>query len=273
MQLEINGYGVTGEIKAQPSIPGRPCLIFIHGAQNDHSVWAQIVPAMSLSGYRVALPDLPGHGESEGPPLATVEGLADWLGAFIQKVAAGDTAPDQHPVKFTLIGHSMGSLVALECAARFQAFIASVVLVCTAIPMKVSPTLLALAESDEAAAITQVNLWSHAPPPPTAEAQRLRDELMTESRQVMARQKAGVLHTDLSACNDYQNGLTTAAAVHCPTLVIAGSRDLMTPPKFTGDLLAALPNAQLHTIEDAGHAMMSESPAALISALTRFLEQ
>ena len=114
-----------------------PTAVFIHGAQNDHSVWALQTRYFAHHGFSVLAVDLPDHGRSKGQPLNTVEAMADWLNALLQSVGVQ---------RAVLIGHSMGSLIALETANRAKALVAGVALVGTAFPMKVSPLLLEASE-------------------------------------------------------------------------------------------------------------------------------
>ena len=80
----------------------------------------------------------------------------------------------------------------------------------------------------------------------------------------------GVLYTDLKACKDYAAGLESAAKVRCPSLVITGGRDMMTPPKAATALLAALRTASSVTIRPSGHSLMAEAPDATLDALIEF---
>ena len=97
-------YCYTG---GKPYKPSQPTAVFIHGAQNDHSVWALQTRYFAHHGWNVLAVDLPGHGRSGGAAKASVEDLARWILAVLD--AAG--AP-----KAMLICHSMGSLIALEAA-------------------------------------------------------------------------------------------------------------------------------------------------------------
>lgn len=234
-----------------------PTLVLVHGALNDHTVWAPLVPALEQRGWRVLAPDLPAH-DGNGAPLPSVEAMADWLLATLDARDLGQVA---------LAGHSMGSLIALELAARAPARVTHLALLGSTFPMKVSGALLKTALEDEAAAIEMVARWSHAPGPDGAEhpaAQGSR-ALM---RAVAARGDH-LLHTDLAACKAYANGSAAAAQLRCPVLLLAGARDMMTPPDG-GQLPGALPAPRQVTV-DAGHQMMAEQPQAVLDALTAFL--
>jgi pimeloyl-ACP methyl ester carboxylesterase len=137
MELEINGQAAYAYTGGKPFDAACPTVVFIHGAQNDHSVWLLQSRWFAHHGFGVLAVDLPGHGRSAGAPLPSIEDLADWIELLLERVGAGATAKN-----VSLVGHSMGSLTALECAARHPARIARIALVGTAVPMPVSDGLL-----------------------------------------------------------------------------------------------------------------------------------
>jgi pimeloyl-ACP methyl ester carboxylesterase len=243
------------------NLPARPAIVFIHGALNDHSVWSAQVDALRRQGHQVLAPDLPGHGGTPGPALATVEAMADWLLAWLD--AAGVT-------RVLLAGHSMGSLIALEAARRAPARVAGLALLGTAAPMKVADALLASALADQDGAIAMVAQWSHAAAAADPADGAAREEA---SRQLMARVAAAgpaaLLHTDLAACKAYANGAQAAADAACPVLFILGRHDRMTPPRAAKALTEAVRHGTIVEV-DAGHAMMAEQPAAVTDALLAF---
>lgn len=235
-----------------------PTLVLVHGALNDHTVWAPLVPGLTSHGWRVLPVDLPAH-DGTGAPLSSVDAMADWLLA---------TLAERDVDRFALAGHSMGSLVALEAAARAPQRVSHLALLGSTFPMKVSGALLKTALEDEPAAIDMVARWSHAPVPAGTE-----HPAVPASRALMqaiaARCPRHLLHTDLAACKAYANGTAAAAQVRCPVLLLAGAHDAMTPPSC-GELPAVLPAAR-HVTVDAGHQMMAEQPQAVLDALAAFL--
>lgn len=270
MQLEINGHEAYAYTGSKPFDPSLPTVVFVHGAQNDHSVWLLQSRWFAHHGFGVLAVDLPGHGRSGGPPLPTVEDLADWLELLLEKAGAGEVAPED-PRRVSLVGHSMGSLAILECAVRHPRRIARIALVGTAVPMPVSEGLLGAARNAEPKAIAMINAWSHSPRATMGGYAVPGIWHLGASKRLMERQKPGVLHNDLAACNAYAHGLDAAAALACPALVVSGSRDMMTSPKAAAKLAAAMPDVRSVVLEDAGHALMAERPDAVLDALRGFI--
>ena len=241
-----------------------PSVVFIHGAQNDHSVWALQSRWFAHHGYGVLAVDLPGHGRSTGPALTSVEAMADWLLAVLG--TAGVT-------RAMLVGHSMGSLIALEACRLAPERVRALALLGTTYPMKVSDALLATARDDEAAAIDMVNIWSHSAMTHRPSSPAPGFSVMGGAQRLMARMSAinptHLFHTDFAACNAYANGEAAAASVRCPTLFIFGKQDMMTPPRSTKQLTGAIAHGQVVQV-DAGHSLMSEQPDAVLDALAGF---
>ena len=262
MDLVVDGrkvYAYTGGRRLDAALPA---VVFIHGAQHDHSVWILQTRYLAHHGRAVLAVDLPGHGRSEGPALETVEAIADWVVAVLDAAGAGQAA---------LVGHSMGSLVALECAARHPARVSRIALVGTAVPMRVSEELLAATRDDEPLAQDMVNIWSHSAYAHYPSNPGPGFWVMGENLRLMQRQTPGVMHADFRACNAYGNGLRAAEQVACPALLILGRRDVMTPPRATRDLVKALREAQVVEVAGSGHALMAEKPDDVLDALRAFL--
>ena len=266
MLLQVNGqaaYCYTGGKAFDASLP---TVVFIHGAQNDHSVWILQTRYFAHHGYSVLAVDLPGHGRSKGKALTSVEAMADWL---LQVMDAAGVE------KAHLVGHSMGSLIALETQARAPARVSKMALVGTAYPMKVSDTLLNAALNEEQTAIDMVNIWSHSSiaqkpsfPGPgfyvSGGGRRLMQHVSRHSEEK-------VFHIDFSACNAYANGEAAAQAATCPTLFLLGKRDMMTPPKATATLTKAIAHAKVVQLDRCGHALMAEQPDAVLDNLFGFM--
>lgn len=265
MEFDINGQRAYAYTGGKPFDPSLPTAVFIHGAQNDHSVWILQTRYFAHHGFSVLAVDLPGHGRSGGAPLASVEAMADWLNALLEKASVNSAI---------LIGHSMGSLIALEAATRAPSRIRGVALVGTAYPMKVSPALLETSRDREQIAIDWVNIWSHSSiaqkpsaPGPGFWVHGGNQRLM---RRIAARNLAKVFFTDFSACNDYANGEQAAAALACPALFLLGRKDQMTPAKAAATLSSKVKHVTTVTLPASGHALMAEQPDQVLDALFAF---
>lgn len=243
-----------------------PVVVLIHGAGHDHSVWNHQARSLAHHGFAVLAPDLPGHGRSAGAPLPTIETLADWIADLL------DTAGVPHA---SIAGHSMGSLIALETAARHPERVDRLLLLGSVAPMPVAPPLLEAARNHRDSAHAMINQWSYAPSSQLGASPVPGTSLMTMNLRLMERQRDGILANDLAACNAYLGGLDAAHRVRARTLLICGEKDQMTPRKA----LRPLQDALVHTpggphmviIQGAGHAMMAEAPDAVSNAMRAFL--
>lgn len=262
MHLDIGqsrAYAYTGGKRFDPALP---VVVFIHGAQHDHSVWILQSRYLAHHGYAVLAVDLAGHGRSDGAPLTSIEAMSDWLVALLDAAGVVDAA---------LVGHSGGSLVALETASRRPSRVSRLVLVGTAIPMRVADELLAATRDDEPAAIDMINVWSHSGYAQKPSSPGPGFWVVGQNKRLMERMKPGVLHADFAACNAYGNGLAAAARVRCPTLMILGRRDVMTPLRAAKSLREAIPDAAVVEVPASGHALMAEAPDQVLDALRAFL--
>jgi pimeloyl-ACP methyl ester carboxylesterase len=255
MLLTVQGAEVWCDTGDQDFDPARPSVVFIHGALNDHSVWAAQSRHFAAQGYAVLALDLPGHGQSAGPAKTSVPAMAEWLLALLDAAGVQQAA---------LVGHSMGSLIALETAGTAPRRVSHLAMIGTAFPMRVADTLLDMARNDEPRAIGMVAKWSHTPGHASlVELQQLMLRLAQQNPQHL-------LHTDLVACNSYDHGGVAAKALRCPALIIFGAGDVMTPPNAARSLIDAIVHAHTLTLE-GGHALMAEQSAPIIAALANFI--
>jgi pimeloyl-ACP methyl ester carboxylesterase len=261
MRLSVNGNATLVGTGGRDFDVKLPALVFLHGAGLDHTVWALLARWFSHRGFAVLAPDLPGHGGSGGAPLTSVAAMADWAMALL------DAARVE---KAGLIGHSMGSLVALDAAARHAARVGAIGLVGTAPAMPVSPDLLTAAANDDHAAIDMVSIWGHGFRAGLGGSLAPGLWMSGGGSRLLERARPGVLHADLSACNAYGDGRTAAAAVTQPAILVIGERDMMTPARAGRELADVLPNARLAVLKGAGHMLMSERPDEVLTALRDF---
>lgn len=262
MKLVVDGREVFAYAAAHALDPAKPTVAFLHGAGLDHSWFGLQSRYFGYHGRNVLALDFPGHGRSAGPPLESIEALAEWVVRVLD--AAGIT-------RASLVGHSMGSLTALECAAGHPERVERVALIGTAFPMKVSDGFLEAALRNDPAAYDMETIWGHAAEVPLGGNPNPGMWMYGDTLARLERLAPGVLHAGLKACNDYAKGMESAAKVKCPALFILGRRDLMTPPRAASALAQAIAGSRTVTLASSGHSLMAEAPDAVLDALIEFL--
>jgi len=260
--LTVDGKRVHATTGGRPFDPARPVTIFIHGAGFDHTVWKLQARYFAWHGGSVLALDLPGHGQSEGPPLDSVPALAEWVVSVMDAVGVAQAA---------LVGHSMGSLVALEAAARYPARVRALALLGCAVPLKVADVLLDSSAANDHLAFDLINSWGYGRRAQFGGHRVPGLWMMRGGLRTLERAAPGVLNADLRACNDYAGGDEAAAKLRCPTLFVIGERDMMTPPRLGLALAKKIESAQVVTLPGIGHIMMEEAPDATLDALRRIL--
>jgi len=264
MDFLVDGHKAFVYTAAHDVDPRKKSIVFVHGAGLDHSWWGLQSRYFGYHGWNVLAVDLPGHGRSAGAPLTSVEGIADWTMRLLD-VSAIDTA--------AVVGHSMGSLVALECAARHPDRVERIALLGAAFPMNVSDAFLEAARNNDQAAYDMETIWGHAPQVPFGGNPNPGMWMYGDMLARLSRLAPGTLYTDLLACKTYASGSESAARVACPSLLIMGGRDMMTPPKAAGSLAAGISGVKTVTLPRSGHSLMAEGPDAVLDALAVFMRE
>ena len=254
MNFSLDNRQAFGYTAAHALDPGKPTIAFLHGAGLDHSTFGLQSRYFGYHGHNVLALDFPGHGRSEGPPVPTIAAMADW----VLKVVEG---------RLRIVGHSMGALVALECANRAPERVERVACIGVAYPMKVSEAFLDAARRNDHAAYDMETIWGHAAQAPLSGNPNPGMWMYGDMLARLRRLAPGVLHSDLKACNDYRSDFEH---VKCPVLLILGKRDVMTPPRSAQPLQEKLKNCTTTYVELSGHSLMAEAPDATLDALVRF---
>ena len=271
MYLQVNGHNTYCYTGGKPLDAARPTVVFIHGVLHDHSVWILQTRYLANHGWNVLAVDLPGHCRSEGEAPSTVEEAAVFIGALLD--AAG-------VAKAALVGHSWGSLIALEAASRLKERVTHLVLVGTAYPMKVSAALLESSLNDPMKALEMVNVFSRstlaAPPSALGPGTWVYGSNMALNRRVLASNpRVNVFHRGFKACDCYANGEKAIAAITCPVLFVLGEQDQMTQPKAAQPLIGVARESgkSVSTVAlPVGHHQMTETPDATLFAIRDFLK-
>ncbi len=253
------GYAATGNRELDPDLA---TVMFIHGAGQDHTIWVLPTRYFVRHQRNVLAVDLPGHGRSEGPPLPTIEDMADWVIAVLESTGLETAA---------VVGHSVGTLVALETAVRHPNRVRAVAMVGTSVPMSVSDALLTSARDDKHLALDMLTRWGHSRAAHLGGNATPGMWMLGGGIRLLERAGPGVVYNDLKACAEYTEGLKNAATVSCRVLLILGERDAMTPTHAAVDVSKALPNAETVVMEGSGHALLSERPDPVLDALIRIV--
>lgn len=239
-----------------------PTVVLIHGAGMDATVWQLQTRFLAHRGYRPVAIDLPGHGRTSGEPRQTVAAMGDWVAAFID--VAG-LAPAH------IVGHSMGTFIALEVAAKRPDLVRSLVLLGTADAMGVHPDLLTAAAEDLPAAAALMASWAHDRPAHVGLNPTPGQWMIGGARALVEMSEPGVLAADFTAVATYEEATTTASQVSCPVSVVVGLGDRMTPPRAAAKLVEVLTNPTVLELADTGHMMMFENPRAVRQLLLEAL--
>lgn len=259
MDFVVEGRKVFAYTAAHAPGPQKPTVVFLHGAGLDHSTFGLQSRYFGYHGRNVLALDLPGHGRSEGPPLPSIAAMADWVFRVL----------DEHSLKnIKIVGHSMGALVALECARRQPARVERIALIGVALPMKVTEAFLDAARRNDFSAFDMETIWGHAAQVPLAANPNPGMWMYGDMLARLRRLAPGVLYNDLKACNDYTSD---PADVQCPVLLVLGRRDVMTPPRSAQPLLEKLKRCTTRFVDLSGHSLMAEAPDATLDALIEFL--
>jgi len=228
---------------------GEKSLLFIHGAGGNSLHWLATEPPV---GWRMLALELPGHAQSAGVPRDSIEGYAAWLAAFIEILA-------EKPV---LAGHSMGGAIALALALSSPELVSGLVLIGTGAKLAVSPAIMELCREGKAAAVAELLAkWAYGPLSPPEKVQEWSKEFsLVDCRAYLA---------DFTACNGF-DVRERVAEIYLPALVVCGSEDCLTPPRYSRYLVDNLADASLAEIPNAGHMVAMEQPALFNAALSAF---
>lgn len=262
MEFEVRGetaYVATG---GKPFDPERESVVFLHGVGQDQTIWVLPIRYFARHDRNVLAVDLPGHGRSTGSPLKTIEDMADWVIDLLDSAGIDKAA---------FVGHSMGSLVALDAAARHSGRVRSLAMVGVSVPLAVAEPLLNSAEADSHDAVEMLTYWGHSTAAQIGGSPTPGMWMTGASMRLWERAAPGVIHTDLTACDRYTAGAERACDVQCPTLLLLGERDRMTPVRGASSIREAIPDQDTVIFPGAGHPLLLERSDPVLDQLIRIV--
>lgn len=263
MELEVRGALVYAATGSKSIDPDRETVVFVHGVGLDHTIWVLPTRYFARHDRNVLALDLPGHGRSAGPLLETIEEMADWV---VEVLDAAGTE------KVALVGQSMGSLVALDTASRYPDRVRSLAMVGLSIPLTVSDALMESAENGHHDAIDMLTYWSHSKGAQVGGSPTPGMWMVGSGMRLWEQAGPGVIHNDLIACEDYVAGIERAEGIQCPTILILGEKDVMTPVRMAQAVKKAISNHDAVVFKGAGHALLSERSDPVLDQLIRIVE-
>jgi pimeloyl-ACP methyl ester carboxylesterase len=256
--LTVDGHAVFATTGGVPFDPAKPAVVFLHGAGFDRTTWRLQTRWFANHGRAVLAVDMPGHGRSGGAPLGSIAAMADWTVRLLDAAGLRTAA---------LVGHSMGGLVALDAAGRYPDRVAALGLCGIASAMPVHPEMLESAKAGTAKVRELMTFWGLGRAHQVGGMVSPGLWLTRESLAVLDRAAAGVIHSDLAACDAYGDAPARAAVVTCPTAFVCGDGDQMTPAAKCRPLAAAVAGSRLAVLKACGHFMMVERPDETLEAL------
>ena len=231
-----------------------PPIVFIHGAGGSHQVWLQQLVVLGRRRRAIAV-DLPGHGDSNGSGADRIEAYCDIVRGFITALGLD---------RIVMVGHSMGGAITQSIALAYPGLLAAIVLAGTGVRLRVQPQILAALRGDARRAVEMIAKLVYVSGTPA--------EVLKQDADAMLRTSIPVIEGDLLACDAFDL-MEQAKAVSLPALVICGTDDLVTPPKYAEYLHSQINGSQLQLVPNAGHMVMLEQPDEVSRGIEAFLER
>ena len=236
--------------------PKKPSILLMHGSGLTHIVWSLHEQFYSANGFNVLSVDLPGHGDSEGPSLKSIEEISDWIKSLIGTL---DIA------KIIVVGHSQGTLVGIDFASRYPKLIDKLVLVAGSNKMPVNKDLIDLAEAGDEKAVLLMMKWGYEGSKAFIGGNPVK-KIVNSSRAIRE-----ILAVDLNACNNYKDGENAIKKINCSTLCIFGDLDKMVPVKAGTKMSERIKNSETKIISNCGHMIIFEKAFEMRKIVKDFL--
>jgi len=233
-------------------------ILLMHGSGLTHIVWSLHEQFYASQGFNVLSVDLPGHGNSEGPSLKSIEKISDWIKSLMLKI---------NIEKIIIVGHSQGGLVGIDFASRYPELIEKIVLVANSYKMPVNQDLIDLAEAGDEKAVLLMMKWGYEGSKAFIGGNPVK-KIVNSARDIRE-----VLAVDLNACNNYKNGENAIKKINCPTLCIFGDLDKMVPVKVGLKMSEQITNLETKIISDCGHMIIFEKAFEMRKLVKEFINK
>ena len=234
----------------------KPTILLMHGSGLTHIVWSFHEQFYSMQGFNVLSVDLPGHGNSEGSSLKSIEEISDWIKSLMEKL---------NIKKIIIIGHSQGSLVGIDFAARYPELISRLVLVAGSYKMPVNQDLINYAEAGDEKAVLLMMKWGYEGSKAFIGGNPIK-KIINSSRDIRE-----ILAVDLNACNNYKGGKESLEKINCQTLCIFGDLDKMVPLEVGNKMTLMIKNSEKKIISNCGHMIIFEKAFEMRNLVKEFL--
>ena len=236
----------------------KPSILLMHGSGLSHIVWSLHEQFYASQGFNVLSVDIPGHGNSDGPSLKSIEEISDWIRLLMKTLDI---------LKITIIGHSQGSLVGIDFASRYPDLISKLVLVAGSYKMPVNQDLIDLAEAGDEKAILLMMKWGYEGSKAFIGGNPVK-KIIKSSRDIIE-----ILAVDLNACNNYKNGEKSLEKINCSTLCIFGDLDKMVPIKVGIKMSEQIKNCEFKIISNCGHMILFEKAFEMRKLVKEFIQK
>ncbi len=258
MIFQLENKNIHASDSGQGIDINKDTIVFLHGSGLSHIVWSLAEQFFSSKNYNVLSIDLPGHGNSDGPCLDSIEKIADWMEKVFDKLKLKN---------LILVGHSQGCLEILEYSSRYKERLKKLVFVGGSNKMPVHPDLIELAQSGHSDAVKLMMKWGYEGSKKFIGGNPV-EKIIQSPRDI-----SEILAVDLNACNDYSNGSEAAKVIDLPSMLIFGELDKMVNLEAGKKFSNLIKNSTTHVIKGCGHMIMIEKAFEMREKILEFLNK
>ena len=258
MIFQLENKSVYASDAGQGIDAKKETIVFLHGSGLSHIVWSLTEQFFSIKNFNVMSIDLPGHGNSDGPCLDSIEKIADWLEQVFNKLQLKN---------LILVGHSQGCLEILEYAYKYKSRLKKLVFVGGSNKMPVHPNLIELAQNGESDAVKLMMKWGYEGSKKFIGGNPV-EKIIQSPRDI-----SEILAVDLKACDNYLNGVEAAKGINFPSILIFGELDKMVDLEAGKKFSNLIKNSTTHVINECGHMIMIEKAFEMREKILEFLNK